>query len=441
MLPLLLVSVSVTASGEWHNYIIDDYGYSATIDLYSSDLPIVVYSRYSPGVKYATFDGASWTTDTLYVIEYGSCIQTSVVVDDGDVPHVSFAPPGVTRYGCMDSTGEWVIDALPPECLDIWNSIALDPEGNPCVSFYNFTSDDLWLACREGTEWVTETVDSEGDTGDCNSLAIDGEGVVHIAYCRYSPDPGVRYAMKDINSQWHLETVDAAMSSDPSGTSLALDAFGNPCISYTASGELRYAARDGSSWNVETVYATDTGPSIYGTSLAMDQFGYPHIVHCSPNADFLLYSVDQGAGWQTDSIAELYGPAAGDPDLVLDELGRPHIIYESWDDDRNLRYVYNDEPSGIAAGDSGEGPLSLSAGPVPFQGRVRLLCTVPEGEEFTLRVFDLSGRLIRDIPSGTPGAGQYQFFWQPDASVPTGQYMVVLQTATDRAARKVIHLR
>ncbi len=58
-------------------------------------------------------------------------------------------------------------------------------------------------------------------------------------------------------------------------TSLALNSSGYPHISYYREGEpkgfLKYAAWDGSNWNIETV---DNGRD---SSLALDSSGYPHI--------------------------------------------------------------------------------------------------------------------------------------------------------------------
>lgn len=441
LVPFVLMITAMTASAEWHDYVIDNYSYSPSIALFDPESPLVVYSRDYPGVKYATFNGTSWSTYTLYDISYGGNAHTDLLIDVDGVPHVSFDPYGYTTYGFMDSTGQWLVETLPTGCHDTWNSLDLGPAGNPCISLYRYSSEDLQFAIIEESTWEIETVDSIGDTGDCNSLVIDDEGVVHIAYCRYYPDPGVLYAMRDESSQWHLEAVDTSMSSEPKGTSLALDPFGNPCISYSAMGELRYASREGSSWEIEAVFGMDTGPAILGTSLAVDQYGHPHIVHSSPNADYLLYSVDQGAGWQTDSIVEIYGVSAGDPDLALDDLGRSHIVYESWDNNRNLHYIYNDEPSGFGAGFHGEGTLSLSAGPVPFQGSVQISCTVPEGEMFTLRIFDISGRLVQELSPGRLSSGQNLFYWQPGVSVPSGQYILVLETAGERTCRKLLYLR
>ncbi len=51
-------------------------------------------------------------------------------------------------------------------------SIALGSSGNPYISYYDNTNDDLKYAWYDGT-WHTETVDSAGYVGSSNSLALD----------------------------------------------------------------------------------------------------------------------------------------------------------------------------------------------------------------------------------------------------------------------------
>ena len=74
-------------------------------------------------------------------------------------------------------------------------------------------------------------------------------------------------------------------------TSLALDGGGNPHISYhdSTNADLKYAAWDGASWDIETV--DSTGGLLRYTSLALDSSGWPHISYIDgTNAD-LKYAV------------------------------------------------------------------------------------------------------------------------------------------------------
>jgi len=128
--------------------------------------------------------------------------------------------------------------------------------------------------------WVSLVVDSVGDPGRFNSIALDAAGHEHISYIASTPLE-LRYAAFN-GSTWSYEDVapvGAAATVTP-GTSLALDAGGFPHIAFYdgAARELKYATRNGpNSWTVETVDSL-TGGDVGGyCSLKLDGTGRPLI--------------------------------------------------------------------------------------------------------------------------------------------------------------------
>src|SRR5262249_9794826 len=100
---------------------------------------------------------------------------------------------------------------------------------------------------------------------------------------------------------WTLETVDSGFSYY---TSLALDAQGNPHISYYADftqGDLKYASKSGGVWTTESVDITGDVGSY--TSLALDAEGNPRISY---------YDTVNGDLKYTDSAVHLVSPVSGE---------------------------------------------------------------------------------------------------------------------------------
>jgi PKD repeat protein len=64
-----------------------------------------------------------------------------------------------------------------------WDTaLALDSAGNPRISYFDDTNDDLKYAWKDGAGWHLETVDAAGKVGQFTSLALDGAGNPRISY-------------------------------------------------------------------------------------------------------------------------------------------------------------------------------------------------------------------------------------------------------------------
>jgi hypothetical protein len=63
-----------------------------------------------------------------------------------------------------------------------YTSLALDGDGYPHISYFDWGNSDLKYAYQDASGWHIETVDSERDVGLYTSLALDGDGYPHISY-------------------------------------------------------------------------------------------------------------------------------------------------------------------------------------------------------------------------------------------------------------------
>ncbi|RMF30991.1 MAG: hypothetical protein D6759_10860, partial [Chloroflexi bacterium] len=218
----------------------------------------------------------------------------------------------------------------------LYTSIAIAPSGTYTmhVSYYDSDTGQLKYAYWDSSQnkWVTQVVDQAGDVGSHTSIALDPQGVPHIAYLDDASDR-LKYATLS-GTAWISETVTGAKGH----TSLAFGGDGYPRISYKSS--LEYSRWDGSKSGTETLISGFFKGEY--TSLALEPTApyTPHISHYDFDNEDLLYTSWDGTKWVTETV-DSAGNVGSYSSLALDSNRRPHISY--FDDTNNdLRYAYWD---------------------------------------------------------------------------------------------------
>lgn len=94
----------------------------------------------------------------------------------------------------------------------------------------------------------------------------------------------------------------------------------------------------------------------------------------------------------------------------------------------------------------GPGRVALSEGrPNPFTGETRFTLTLDRAASATVRVHDLSGRMVATLYAGPLSAGEHAFVWRGNAadgsSAPSGIYFVRVVSGGVNATRKLVRLR
>ena len=138
------------------------------------------------------------------------------------------------------------------------NSIALDSFSRPHISYCSRNTqylgckcDDLKYAWYDGFRWNIETLDTEGNVGDFNSLVLRGDKP-HISY--YDSSKGdLKFFYKDALGGGHIQTIDSV--GDVGKDSSMVWGYDRFHINYldATNNFLKYARSSGGSWIIETI--------------------------------------------------------------------------------------------------------------------------------------------------------------------------------------------
>jgi hypothetical protein len=236
-----------------------------------------------------------------------------------------------TRTG-RSTVSDWVIERVDaPKIFEHMGdrSMELDNSGNPHIAY---GKDHLYYAWFDGSSWQREKVDDSPGVGAYASIALDDSGMPHISY--YDAVSGtLKYAYKN-GASWDIQVVDRdKYVTLGEYTSLALDKDGNPHIGYSSDRYtnvgVKYAKWTGSSWDIETIDQN----GLKGVSLALDSSDNAHLSYRGQSAE-LKYAHNKGSSWITMTVDS--PSSLGDrTSLALDSNGDPHISYQG---DFNLKY-------------------------------------------------------------------------------------------------------
>jgi hypothetical protein len=320
----------------WHIETVGAGGGYTSIAVDSSDNPHISHFDVTNVVlKYAYYDGTIWHRETADSSgDVG--MYSSIALDSGDDPHISYQDwatgfDRTLKYAYRDSTWHTeTVDGGFSNDVGEWTSIALDSGDNPHISYYKWGDNDLKYAYYDGTDWHIETADSSDDVGWHTSIVLDSGDNPHISHYDHT-NGDLKYAYYD-GANWNTETVDSS-GGVGAWTSIALDSGDNPHISYydLVQGYLKYAWHDGTSWNIEKHW-----PGGWHTSIALDSSDRPHISYYDQNNDNLKYAYYDGT-WHTETV-DSSGDVGGYTSIALDSGDSIHISYYDVTND-DLKYA------------------------------------------------------------------------------------------------------
>ncbi|MCX7021838.1 MAG: T9SS type A sorting domain-containing protein [bacterium] len=256
----------------------------------------------------------------------------SLELDSLDRPCIAYYqdyPESNLKYARWTGT-EWIIETVDSEgYVGVYCSLALDSSDRPCIAYadaHDGDSSDLKYARWDGDEWLYEYVDTGGDTCVYISLALDSYDRPHISYQKKDDVDDLRYAHWD-GSRWLVETVDAAEGNAGAFSSIAVDSQDRPHIAYKYANFAKYAYKDGSGWHIITVDAEEGIRSMGFTSIALDSTDLPYILDYQRAEIFESPRCSHwdGERWRSE-YADPYNISFRSS-IGVDSHDQPHISY------------------------------------------------------------------------------------------------------------------
>lgn len=167
-----------------------------------------------------------------------------------------------------------------------------------------------------GDGWRRGWLDGAGDEG--SSIALDAAGQPRVAY----PAAGLAYAAYNPSSGWTIDTLSGIVPTQRV-VSLAVKADGQPAIVASVSSNLHYLYRDGAGWHTEVA----ASPATIGGDrvIAVDGAGRVHVAYANA-AGRMIHSYRDGSGWHPQ-VVDASSTAGLAWSLALDSTGNPRIAY------------------------------------------------------------------------------------------------------------------
>ena len=182
--------------------------------------------------------------------------------------------------------GQWQITEIGtgPVEYEFNVALAVTPDGDPALTYYDNNTGTLNYASRSGGTWSIEVIDDDGDPGRYSSLAFDADGVPHVSYVDLisSNEATVRYATLDGGS-WvttdvaTLDQVATGFTGARRITSIQIDIDGSPHVVFGDAASVYYGELGDGGWSVDEIVAAGDAPLGQLVSFAIDAAGVSHI--------------------------------------------------------------------------------------------------------------------------------------------------------------------
>ncbi|MFZ2956404.1 MAG: hypothetical protein WA705_05905 [Candidatus Ozemobacteraceae bacterium] len=202
--------------GEWEATIVcpnlGTYGGYCSLAVDSVGNPHLSFIFYHGGkreLRYARALNKQWKTETL--IPFSTTMQTnsSIALGSDNSVHIACGSSDKRLYHLTNRTGTWmntVVDSLGNGPFAYRVQIAVDKSGGAHLVYDQRSKNALRYATNKSGSWVTETLDTEGDSWNNPAIWIDAETHVHISH--FDPaEKAIRYRC-NTNGLWNTSIIE-----------------------------------------------------------------------------------------------------------------------------------------------------------------------------------------------------------------------------------------
>ena len=242
----------------------------------------------------AVLRDGEWEVDRVGNVNHDGWDDSLAFGPDGSIHLLAIDP---SQFGTGDSVqyatlrdGRWLVELVGsgPEPYEWGTDIAVDAGGTVHAVYFDLGGRDLMYATNDGSGWTIERIYESGDAGRFASLALDGEGLPHVAFFQSDEDlretgpaPGnIVYGAFD-GDGWSFEQVDRlehqVFNFEGARRTVALELGADgPVLAFIDESRVAVATLVGGEWEVETLLEAGADPfQIVG--LALDDAGAPHL--------------------------------------------------------------------------------------------------------------------------------------------------------------------
>lgn len=340
--PFEIKTISVNAINSREAWEI--YGDNSIASDNHNNIHIIFYESRERGLEYATNRTGSWEISVIDS-SLGVGSSNSIAIDSNNSIHISYYDEkNCTLKYATNKSGFWDISIL--ESLDLMGqptSIKVDKDNNIHIAYYDNQNQCLKYITNKHVKtlaswpepiplWEISIVDSQ-IVGGSISLALDNEGNPCITYLD-GINKVLRFATYNLGS-WNTSPIES-VGMFYWDSSLVIDKNNKAHISYynSKNDTFNYATNRTGSWEIITLDSKGC-PGFYN-SIAIDKNNKVHIVYLDKLDSDLKYITDNSGSWES-FVIDCF--ANGDCSIAVDKNNKAHISYFSFDNNFIIKYA------------------------------------------------------------------------------------------------------